>query len=127
MKQSAFEELIRKVKTLNDTVWENKAPWPRVESWLANFAPDATDEEHSEQLHALHLLGRFIYFGDAEMRELLRSLFRDVFKYPLVAALRRANSDTRNFELLSSLFKQELAQTRFLGIGNPSCPFGKAA
>lgn len=120
MSQDSFEELIRKVKTLNETVWENRAPGHRVEEWLQNFAADVPGQNFSERLHALHLLGRFIYFGDPEMREMLRSLYRDVFKYPIVASLRRANGDTRNYELLSALFQQELGQTRFLGIGNPS-------
>lgn len=120
MSQDVLAELMRKVKTLNETVWESRAPGHRVEEWLQNFAEDAPGDSFSERLHALHLLGRFIYFGDAEMREMLRSLYRDVFKYPIVASLRRSNENTRNFELLSSLFQRELAQTRFLGIGNPS-------
>jgi len=120
MNLSLWDELQRKIKTLNDTVWEQRAPWPKVTDWLRNFAPDVPDNNHSEQLHALYLLGRFMYFGDSEMRELLRSLYRDIFKYPIVASLRRLNADTKNYDLLDCLFQQELQRTRFLGIGNPS-------
>jgi hypothetical protein len=120
MTDSLNDHLIRKLKTLNDTVWEQRAPWPKVEQWLSNFAPPVAGDQYSEHLHALYLLGRFMYFGDLEMRELLRSLFRDIYKYPIVAELRRANADTKDYDLLDALFQQELYCTRFLGIGNPS-------
>ena len=120
MTDALFSYLIRKLKTLNDTVWEQRAPWPKVDTWLRNFLPDQPGQLHSEQMHALYLLGRFMYFGDIEMRELLRALYRDVFKYPIVAGIRRAHAHTRDYDLLASLFSQELHRTRFLGIGNPS-------
>ena len=120
MNDAIFTYLVRKLRTLNDTVWGHRAEWPKIEEWLSNFLADQPGQVHSEQLHALYLLGRFMYFGDLEMRELLRALYRDVYKYPIVASIRRSNGDTRDDNLLAGLFRQELRRTRFLGIGNPS-------
>jgi hypothetical protein len=109
------EKLTTKVKVLHETVWESKrASGPEVLEWLANFNGD------QEEVHALWLLSQFMYFGDHETRELLRALFRDLVKYPIVASIRRANADTTDQKFLAREFNKELEQIRFLGMGNPS-------
>lgn len=113
------EELAHKLKTLTEDVWTGAVDWPMILDWLDNFAPDA-DGVRSERLHALFLLSQFMYFGSREMRELLRALFRDLYRYPIIEHLRRANADTLDCDRLNALFEAELANTRFLGIGNPS-------
>lgn len=112
---SAASQLLETIKTLNTSVWNGRVPGQRVTEWLNRFSggPD-------EHLHALFMLSQMIYFGDAEIREALRSIFRDLVRYPLVADLRRANSDTTDSATLENLFIHELSLTRFLGMGNPS-------
>jgi hypothetical protein len=117
---SLRDDLIAKVKVLNETIWEQQAEGPAIIAWLDNFSDSAGGLAEEQQLHALYLLSRFMYFGRREMRELLRALFRDQYKYPVVEALRRANADTTDFSFLESAFKAELQRTRFLGVGNPS-------
>jgi hypothetical protein len=73
------DELIKKIKVLNDTVWERRATRPRVDAWLNNFLPSSNPPH--ERIHALYLLSHFLYFGDREMREILKALFRDKYKY----------------------------------------------
>jgi hypothetical protein len=114
-----WDELRAKIKTLNETVWEHRANWPAVERWLGNFSADQPGEK-SERLHALFLLSQFMYFGSPELRQLLRSLYRDVFAYPILESIRRANADTTDRRLIGSKFSGEMRATRFLGIGNPS-------
>jgi hypothetical protein len=113
------EDLVQKLKTLSDSLWGGVVDWPMVLAWLDNFAVD-TPGTHSERLHALFLLSQFMYFGGREMRELLKSLFRDLYRYPIIEQLRRTHHDTLDTAVLHPLFAQELATTRFLGIGNPS-------
>ena len=120
MSGSLLDELQSTIKTLNGAVWEHKLPWPKVEKWLTNFPEGLSASGYDERLHALYLLARFIYFGDREIRQLLRALYRDVFKYPIIEKLRKDNNDTLNTGLLSVLYRTELHKTRFLGIGNPS-------
>ena len=117
--ESLKQSLVGKIKALNETVWENRATEPAVEEWLENFAassPPAPDE----RAHALFLLSNFMYFGSRQIRELLKALYRDLYRYPLIEAIRRANQDTMDAGLIDALFRPELEATRFLGVGNPS-------
>jgi hypothetical protein len=54
------------------------------------------------------------------MRELLRALYRDLYRYPIVESIRRAHSDTLDANFIEEEFKKRLLQTRFMGMGNPS-------
>lgn len=113
------EDLIEKIKTLNLALWEDKARARAVEAWLENFASSPATGS-SERLHALFLLSNFMYFGSAQMRELMRSLFRDLYRYPVIQQIRQGNSDTLDRAFIDTAFQDELKHTRFLGVGNPS-------
>jgi hypothetical protein len=113
------DELVEKLKSLVETLWTGVVDWPMILRWLDNFAPDEEGAD-SERLHALFLLSQFMYFGSRELRELLRSVYRDLYRYPIIHALRRTNGDTTNCDELNALFADELERTRFLGVGNPS-------
>lgn len=117
--QSLSESFLDKIKTLNERVWEARAARPSVDAWLANFADD-WDADPSEKVHALFLLSHFMYFGDAEIRVLLTSLFRDLYKYPIIEHLRETAGGALDARVLQGQFETELTRTRFLGIGNPA-------
>jgi hypothetical protein len=114
-----IEELKRKIKVLNEQVWEHRAPWPAIEEWLRNF-DGATAATDSERLHALYMLAQFMYFGSKEIRALLRAMFRDEYRYPIVEKIRKENGDTLDQNVINNHFLTELSATRFLGMGNPS-------
>ena len=61
-----------------------------------------------------------MYFSSREIRELLRSVYRDLYKYPIVKNIRKNNKDTKDVYLINNEFKRELSLTRFLAVGNPS-------
>jgi hypothetical protein len=113
------EDLKAKIQILQETVWERRAPWDEVQGWLSNFLPDRKGRK-SEKLHALYLLSQFMYFGNKEMRELLRALYRDLYRYPIIEKIRRRNRHTIDMELIKEKYKEVLQNTRFLGVGNPS-------
>ncbi len=113
------EKYITKIKTLSETIWEGQAEKTQVDKWLDNFQ-ESVDGSSSERLHALCLLSQFMYFGNRQMRELLKALFRDLYKYPIIESIRKANGNSTDVDLISSKFKEELSKTRFLGVGNPS-------
>lgn len=108
------EKLHEKIYSLNQTLWENRINRTKVDEWLNNFE---TDEEKEM---ALYLLSEFMYFGDIQIRILLKTLFRDYFKYPLVMEIRKKNNDTMDPSIIEPLFNEHLRNTRFMGIGNPS-------
>jgi len=111
---STEEELFRKVKILNETTWEHRANRPSIDKWLANFNTE------KDKLHALYLLSQFMYFGSFQMRELLKCLYRDLYRYPIVQAIRMSRSNTLDPLVINSEFKKAKDKTRFLGVGNPS-------
>lgn len=113
------ETLIRKLKVLNETIWEGRATAPHINQWLENFDEPSVGEG-DERLHALYLLRHFMYFGDRQIRALLRALYRDLFKYPIVEQIRKRNADTNDAMFLLREFDKELQKTRFVGIGNPA-------
>lgn len=113
------EAIISRIRILSKEVWENHVFVPDIERWLDNFDGRSMDV-NAEHINALHLLSHFNYFGLKEIRELLKSLFRDLYKYPIIQDLRKDNGKTRDSSLLQSLFRDELKSTRFLGMGNPS-------
>lgn len=113
------QALLDSIQTLSSSVWGKRADGKTIEQWLKEFGPDGEPGTRG-RVHALYLLSRFMFFGDEEIRELLRSLFRDHFKYPIVAQVRRQAADTRDEGVLRAAFDLALSRTRFLGMGNPS-------
>ena len=114
-----MQSLMAKIKTLNETSWESRATEPAIVEWLDNFVA-SSQPPLDERAHALFLLSNFVYYGSRQIRELLRALYRDLYRYPIVEAIRRANSHTLDSRIIERLFRAELERTRFLGIGNPS-------
>lgn len=106
--------LIKKIMTLSNTIWENNARKNSLHSWLNNF------NDAAEKLHALFLLSEFMYFGDRQIREGLKSLYRDIFKYPIIESIRKQNSDTVDRNIINNKFQKELLATRFIGLGSPA-------
>src|SRR5437899_8967631 len=110
-----MQSLMAKIKTLNETVWERRATEPAIAEWLDNFTvsdPLVADE----RAHALFLLSNFMYFGSRQIRELLKALYRDLYRYPIIEAIRRANHDTLESSVIDPLYKAEREVTRFLGV-----------
>lgn len=119
-RQILSEQLLEKLKVLSEVVWETNNRLPEITRWMNQFETSESDPSSDEQLHALYLLSNFIYFGQSEIRTLLVSLFRDLYKTPIVHSIRRSNANTTNSQFLEGAFIDELSKTRFLGVGNPS-------
>jgi hypothetical protein len=119
LREEKFDVLLKKIKQLTETAWYGKILEPDVRQWLEQFEASANVDD-DEQLQALFLLSNFVYFGQREIRELLRSLYRDLYKTPALHSIRRAHGDTKDIGLLNREFDVHLQKTRFLGMGNPS-------
>ncbi|CAN7721473.1 hypothetical protein LJR009_002312 [Bosea sp. LjRoot9] len=110
---------MNKLKKLTETTWHGRILEPDINRWVAQFTKSA-DVADDEQLHALYLLGNFIYFGQNEIRELLKSLYRDLYRTPAIHTIRKSNGDTADWNVLEKEFHKHQNATRFLGVGNPS-------
>ena len=115
-----YDKLMSKVYAYYQTIWFEKWRDGIEHDWLNNFTDLNEDKLEKEKANMLYLLSKFMYFGNVEIRQLLLSLFRDLFKYPIVAEIRRRNNHTLDLNLINTEFYRELANTRFLGVGNPS-------
>lgn len=104
----------KQIEVLNSTLWEYRALRPRIDEWLANFDND------QERDYALYLLSRLMYFSSSNIRNLLKALYRDLYRYPIIQGIRKANANTLDEAFIEAEFKKELMHTRFLGVGNPS-------
>lgn len=115
-----FDVLLSKVFAYYDTIWMDRRTEGIHKSWIENFVNADENEQFKERLNAIYLLTKFMYFGNIELRELLKCLYRDLFKYDIVKKIRLSNGNTHDSVLLEAGFNEQLEQTRFLGVGNPS-------
>lgn len=102
------------IRVLSATLWENKVQGPKLLDWLNNF------ENKREQNCALYLLSRLMYFGSSSIRNLLKALYRDLYRYPIIEKIRKDNQDTLEKDIIEDKFNEVLAATRFMGLGNSS-------
>ena len=119
MQPNEFDKLYGKVKSLNELLWEYRVNGPVVDQWLSNFNGKIASEE-IERLHALYLLSKFLFFGRNEIRELLRAMFQDLIRQPLMVNARTQQTDPDDFSAIHEEFEAEIDKTRFIGLGNPA-------
>lgn len=117
-----YDKLMSKIYAYYQTIWHEK--WKegsnQIEEWIENFSDGDAELLEREKINMLYLLSKFMYFGNIEIRELLRTLYRDLVKYPIVSAIRKSNDDTLDYGYINMEYQKELECTRFLGVGNPS-------
>jgi len=109
----------KKIKILSETVWDGRAKSDEVDNWLNNFS-QSDEVSQDEQIHALYLLSNYMYFSSEEIKEMLKAIYRDLFKYPIIKLIREENNHTLDRGLINDKFDEELKLSRFLGVGNPS-------
>lgn len=104
----------KQIEVLNSTIWENRVQGPKIMEWLNNFDDD------NEKNYALYMLSRLMYFSSSSIRNLLKALYRDLYRYPIIEQIRKDNNNTLDPNIIEPSFEKELTATRFLGVGNPS-------
>lgn len=98
--------LQEQTKILDEHIWHTYHKNDKIEGWLDNFQGEDKDMAHK-------LLNHFVYFNSQMTKEMLISLYRDFIEYPI-------RQKVLNEVDVEKLFKEELNQTRFLGMGNPA-------
>lgn len=111
-----YDALERKIKILHANAWRDKWAWDsdQYTKWLSNF------EDGKEKIYAMFLLSKFMYFDNDTIRELMIRIYEDLYKRPIIYAIREQNGGTKDPKIIESAFKEALSRTRFLSIGNPS-------
>lgn len=113
-KDKFLKELHKRIKILNETLWGGNYRHGKVTEWLENF------DNEEEKMHAVFLLSNFMYFSAPQIKQLLISAFRDIYKYPIIENIRKQNNNTLDPNFIESEFKKIKDSTLFLGIGNVS-------
>jgi hypothetical protein len=113
------DDLHLKIMKLSQNIWENRVSEKNIDDWLVNFQEGESISD-CEKSHALYLLSNFMFFGVREIREMLRSVYRDKIYNPLIQSARKDLDGSKDYKAVMSRYKEELVGTRFLGIGNPS-------
>lgn len=103
----------RKIKILNEAIWENKIKEKKINLWLDNF-------QEEEKKDISYLLTQFIYFGEVQVKSLFKSIYRDLFKYNQIEKIRINNNDTLDSKFIYSEYEKILKKTRFISCGNIS-------
>lgn len=119
MEAETAELLFKKIMILNEHVWEQRAPKPKVEKWLQNFSGRFSSPE-VEQAHALFWLSQFMYFGARELRVLIRALYRDLYLRPVIREVRGRLGKGASDSDLALAVADAIDKTKFFGVGNPS-------
>lgn len=109
----------KKVMTLSKYAWEDRVKNQALIRWLGQFDA-AEDDAKDEQLQMAFLLSQFIYFGSQEIKHLLKTMYRQLYRAPIVRRLRMENSDTLDEAKIEALYRNVLESTVFIGVGNPS-------
>jgi hypothetical protein len=89
----------------------------KVDRWLRNFTGN-TFAVQTEQYHAFHLLNQLIYFGQKEIDECLRVLFREQIAYPFIQNQKSTGVQKQNIE--TNFATHLINKVRFVGVGGPS-------
>jgi hypothetical protein len=119
--QDEIEKLRDKIAMLNNNVWHRRLKHGNYQKWEDNFSKEECGIPMLRQKRAaLHLLSRFLYFSDEQIRQLLKSLYVDVFRIHLIHKIRHENQDSLDSDFIENEFNKELKATRFIGMGNPS-------
>lgn len=115
----SLSECEHRLRILTAQAWDSEVRWSDMIAWAKNFV-GTTAPKQDEELHALFGLSRFMYFSRRLTREMLKALYRDHFEAPTMQRIRRNFKGTKDVLLLRRQYSNQLAATRFVGLGNPA-------
>lgn len=102
-----------KITNLSNWIWNGSVNLMTIENWLENY--EGAHDTEREKINALHLLSQFMHFELREVRAILESMYRDLYKKPVIKTLKKRGSSNIPHD-----YKNVLKNTRFIGIGNSS-------
>ena len=106
------KEIYENIGILNKILWDGRVLKPTILDWLDNFSGNEEKEA------ALYLLSRCMYFNHSNTRYLLKGLFRDKYRTPILKEIRERKNGTMDESVIEAAFSVRLMKSRFLGVGN---------
>jgi len=114
--ENKVELLKEQIKNLSAWLWGYTILDKDVELWLSNFN---ISENQREDYIPLLILSQFMFYEQREVRQALKSLYKDHYIAPLVSKY-RSISNSYNLNEYENFINEKLRTTRFSNIGNPS-------
>lgn len=111
-------KLRNQIQNLSTWLWGHKILEQDINDWLKNFE-NKHDDKQKEEFIALSLLSQFMFFDQREVRQALKSLYKDKYISPLVKKYRKSTSSLK-IQDYEKYIEESLQKTRFASIGNPS-------
>jgi hypothetical protein len=115
--QILIRENLSKVNKLSRWLWGNIITSKDIDLWLKNYIGECLDESE-EKVHSTYLLSQFMFFNIPEVRKMLIFSYKELFYKVIIREIRKDGENS--ISAIEQKFNAELAQTRFLGIGNAS-------
>ena len=112
------EKLI-KLKLLSELVWDGKADYNEVISWIDGLK-NHIDINEVDVCNLIYALEHFIYFNSMLIDSLLTAMYRDLYQYDIIYEIRRTNNNTLDEQFIENSLSIERLKTRFIGVGGAS-------
>ena len=111
----SHEKLV-KIKLLSELVWDGKADYDDVVSWIDGLK-NHIDMSDTDVCNLLYALEHFIYFNSMLIDSLLIAMYRDLYQYDIITEIRNNNQNTLDEHFIENLLREERIKTRFIGAG----------
>jgi hypothetical protein len=107
-----------KAQRLTQHVWPRDLTLRDIDRWVANF-PSAVPYTAEDVIrrHCLYVLTHIVAFRPREFAALVRALFREYIRLPVVYEVREALGLTASPSVVQSEVRTRLASTVFVGLG----------
>lgn len=112
-----IENYKSQIEKLSLWLWGNRIKEKHINLWLENF--NESDNPSKEKQLALTLLNQFMFYDLREVRQALKSIFKDLYLAPYISEYRR-KYNSYSMKDYTNYIETTLKKTRFLGVGNPS-------
>lgn len=113
-----IEKLKNQIQNLSTWLWGHKVLEHDINEWIRNFE-NTSNDKNKEKFIALSLLSQFMFYDQREIKQALKSLYKDKYIAPLVKEYRHLTSSLKLSEY-EKFIDESLKKTRFSSIGNPS-------
>ena len=111
--------LENKAQRLSQQVWPRNRNLNDINKWIAAFDGVAGGvSAETIRLHCLYVLTHVVTFQDREFNELLRALYREYIRLPLVYEIRADHGGVVDPQVVEAEVHARLASTLFVGLGS---------
>lgn len=114
-----IENFKAQIEKLSLWLWGNRIKEKNISFWLENFNGIQSQNVQEEKKLALTLLSQFMFYDLREVRQALKSIYKDLYMAPIISSFRK-KTDSYKMHEYNMYLQEEMKKTRFLSVGNPS-------